>query len=365
MEFKSHLEIKSIDPGTGEFTGYLAVFGDVDSDSDVIRKGAFKVSLASKRLIPILWQHLIIEPIGVWTELREDDHGLFVKGKLAIDTDAGARAYSLLKMLMEAIQAKAFDPSGVFALSIGYKTIQFERVKGIRYLTEIKLFEGSFVTFSSNSQSNVIDVKAAGKTAEEKAALRVAEIKAMQNFKTALAAHELRKDLSNQRWMVDDAKDDSLDSIMGDATIDKTAKKAAARKTLHDAADAHADIVDQKIDAAPEVDPDEVNGGKDAGLTLEVKAQKKTMAAAIDAHLQGERKCMKAMDLMHQGSALHTKGIVLARQLSYAGIVSNDDKNALVEAGKAATLALEAAAKKVEEDAFVASLNFPRFKRAA
>lgn len=347
LEFKSILEIKSVDGAAGTFAGYLAVFGDVDSDNDNIVRGAFKVSLASKRLIPILWQHVITEPIGVWTELKEDDHGLLATGKLAIDTPEGARAYSLLKMLMES--AKVFDARGVFALSIGYKAVQFDRVKGVRFLKEIKLYEGSFVTFSANNESNVTSVKGT---------------KAMNTFKDALAAHELRKDLSNQRWMVEDAKDDSMDSIMSDETMDKEAKKKAARKALHDAADAHADIADQRIDALPQPDADDA-ASKAAGETLEVKAARKSMDSAISAHMEGERKCMKAMDLMHQSSALHTKGIVLARQLTYAGITSADDKTAAAAAGAKAAKAVTDA--KAAEDArelaeFTASLVNTRAK---
>jgi HK97 family phage prohead protease len=350
LEYKNatQLEIKSVDDGTGTFTGYLAVFGDVDSDKDTIVKGAFKVSLASKRLIPILWQHVIVEPIGVWTELKEDDHGLLVTGRLAIDTDAGARAYSLLKMLMES--AKQFDARGVFALSIGYKAVQFDRIKGVRHLKEIKLFEGSFVTFSSNSESNVTSVKG---------------IKAMNTFKETLAAHELRKDLSNQRWTVEDAKDDSMDSIMCDPGMDKEAKKKAARKTLHDAADAHADITDQKIDALPEVDEAADLKAADTD-TLEVKAAKKSLAGVISMHVEAARKCDQAMYKMHQGQALATKAIAAARMMDYAAINVGGDKTPPQPMGgkSAADLAAEvkAAADKVEHDAFIESLKTARAK---
>jgi len=350
MEFKNLLQVKSVDAATGEFTGYLAVFGNVDSDSDNICKGAFKVSLASKRLIPILWQHIINEPIGVWTELKEDDHGLLATGRLAIDTPTGARAYSLLKMMLEA--SLTFDASGVFALSIGYKAIQQDRVKGVRYLREIKLYEGSFVTLSSNSESNVTSVKGS---------------KAMNTFKDALAAHELRKDLSNQRWTVDDAKEDSMDSILNDPALDKPAKKKAARKTLHDAADAHADIADQKIDALPEPDADDAK--KNADETLEVKAAKKSLAGVIAMHEAAARKCDQAMYKMHQGQALATKAIATARMMDYAAINAGGDKTPAQPMGgkTAAELALDtkAAADLVESNALLASLKNTRAKIAA
>lgn len=433
MEYKSFaFELKGSNDATGDFEGYLAVFGNTDSDSDVVVKGAFKVSIASKRTIVILWQHIQTEPIGMFTELSEDDHGLFVKGKLAIATQQGDRAYKLLKM-------GALD-----GLSIGYITLQSDKVKGVRYIKECKLMEGSIVTFPANTEATVTDVKNAktkrvddedlppaafawvgdpskpatwklpihfstpAKSADHirdalsrfdqtqdipeaekpkvlariraaadshgiKAAPVAAETKQM-TFKEALAAHELRKDLSNQRWMVEDAKDDSMDSIMSDATMDKAAKKLAARKTLHDAADAHADIADQKIDALPEVDPDAVDGGKHAGDSIEVKAAKRALDDAVAAHMAGQRKCAGAMDQMHAAMRYHTKGIVLSRQLSYAGINSNDDKNdnpagkaaaEALAAKAAADLATKAAADKIESDDFMASLKLTQSKLAA
>ena len=37
-------------------------------------------------------------PIGVFDSIKEDEHGLMVKGRLALKTQAGAEAYELLKM---------------------------------------------------------------------------------------------------------------------------------------------------------------------------------------------------------------------------------------------------------------------------
>ena len=313
MEYKhvSKLEIKSVEASTGQFTGYLAVFGNVDSDGDVIVKGAFKVSLASKRLIPLLWQHTITEPIGIWIELAEDDHGLLVTGQLAMDTELGARNMSLVKMALDA--GKEFDASGVFALSIGNKAIQWDRQKGIRYLREVKLFEGSFVTLSSNPKSNITSVKG---------------LKAM-DFNTALAANLAQQEMSDQRWAIEDACSDALRSIMEDDSLDKPAKKKAALETLHQAADARAELYAKMIDAMVDGSDD----GKSGDEPPEVKAAKKAANDAIAMHMDANYKCMKAMNLLHEASALTTKGIVLARQLSYSGIAAGDDKTPPAPAG--------------------------------
>jgi hypothetical protein len=37
-------------------------------------------------------------PVGIWTDMDEDDTGLRLKGKLAVNTERGADAYALLKM---------------------------------------------------------------------------------------------------------------------------------------------------------------------------------------------------------------------------------------------------------------------------
>src|SRR5690606_33967522 len=67
-------EIKAVEDD-GLFSGYLAVFDEVDAYHEVIKQGAFKKSLAAwkkkKMMPPILWQHDTAQPIGVYTEMRE------------------------------------------------------------------------------------------------------------------------------------------------------------------------------------------------------------------------------------------------------------------------------------------------------
>ena len=83
------LTIKSVSD-SGEFEGYGSVFGVEDSYGDVVIRGAFAVSLAKwkekSRLPAMLWQHNMSEPIGIYTEMREDDVGLYVKGQYFTNT---------------------------------------------------------------------------------------------------------------------------------------------------------------------------------------------------------------------------------------------------------------------------------------
>src|SRR5690554_48363 len=95
------LTIKSVSDA-GEFEGYGSIFGVVDSYSDVVMPGAFEKSLKALqekgRQPALLWQHDTREPIGVYTEVREDEVGLYVKGRLLIDADPLAkRAHAHMK----------------------------------------------------------------------------------------------------------------------------------------------------------------------------------------------------------------------------------------------------------------------------
>lgn len=85
--FDTQMELKRLGE-TGCFEGYAAVFNVTDNVNDLILPGAFDASLQEAReegrLPPLLWQHDPAEPIGVWRELREDAHGLYVKGELFV-----------------------------------------------------------------------------------------------------------------------------------------------------------------------------------------------------------------------------------------------------------------------------------------
>ena len=106
IEVKSDLEIikayddEEEDKEYGRFEGYGSVFGNKDLGNDVIEKGAFSKSLRKRTAkgVKLLYQHKSDMPIGVFDEIKEDEHGLVVKGRLALKTQAGAEAYELLKM---------------------------------------------------------------------------------------------------------------------------------------------------------------------------------------------------------------------------------------------------------------------------
>jgi uncharacterized protein len=151
MQYKSiPLTLKSEPGEDGIFEGYASVFGVVDLGMDVVEKGAFTKSLGQRKA-KMLWQHDTAQPIGTWEDIHEDDHGLFVRGRLLPDVAKGREALALLK-------AGAID-----SMSIGYRTIEAEDAtaggRGVRKLTEVDLFEISLVTFPMLPDAKVTDVK--------------------------------------------------------------------------------------------------------------------------------------------------------------------------------------------------------------
>lgn len=151
--FDAPLEVKFLSE-TGVFEGYAAVFGVTDAVNDRIAHGAFAAALddikRGGRLPPLLWQHDPAQPIGAWREVREDAHGLWVKGELFVaDIPRAREAYRLLR------------ENVVTGLSIGYRTKQSHRdtESGVRVLTDIDLIEISMVTFPANAEARVRRVK--------------------------------------------------------------------------------------------------------------------------------------------------------------------------------------------------------------
>ncbi|MEQ9489509.1 MAG: HK97 family phage prohead protease [Alphaproteobacteria bacterium] len=136
---------------TGEFSGYGSVFDVVDSYGEKVAPGAFSETLRERgsKGIKMLWQHSAAEPIGTWTELREDEYGLFVKGQIELETRRGRDAHALLK-------SGALD-----GLSIGFvpKKSLVDEESGLVTLSEIDLWEISLVTFAANSAAMVQAVK--------------------------------------------------------------------------------------------------------------------------------------------------------------------------------------------------------------
>ena len=121
-------EIKNQRDDDGTFSGYGSVFGNVDSYGDTVAKGAFKKTIADTKSGAAPWPAFLMQhgadqnPIGILTDLSEDDNGLKLKGRLAIKTRRGLEAYNLLRMTPR---------PALNGLSIGYRAKEFEEVPDI------------------------------------------------------------------------------------------------------------------------------------------------------------------------------------------------------------------------------------------
>ena len=149
------------DEAKGMFSGYASIFGNKDLGNDVVVQGAFQKSIRAKgaRKIKMLFQHDTKEPIGVYTKVREDAQGLYVEGKLAMQTQKGREVYELMKM------------GAIDGLSVGYrvdaKGYSYDDRGKKRYLKQVDLMEISAVTFPMNPKARVNAVKAEERTVRD------------------------------------------------------------------------------------------------------------------------------------------------------------------------------------------------------
>jgi HK97 family phage prohead protease len=144
-------EMKSLNTA-GRFAGYASVFGVVDSQRDVVERGAFAEAVHTNgHDVKLLWQHDPKQPIGYIRVLKEDALGLYIEAQLLLNTTAGREAYELLKA------------GAVKGLSIGFTPIKHRMhpAKAVRHLEAVRLWEISLVTFPANAAANVTVVKTA------------------------------------------------------------------------------------------------------------------------------------------------------------------------------------------------------------
>ncbi len=154
--------IKDVDRRKGIITGYFAHFNSLDSDGDIILPGAFTKTIrergpnSSQPRIKHLRNHLVYEPIGVLTELKEDKAGL------AYESRPGTHfiGQDTIKMI----------ESGVITEhSFGFDTIRKEQKSDARYLIELLQWEGSSLTaWGANERTGVAMMKSMGKDAYAK-----------------------------------------------------------------------------------------------------------------------------------------------------------------------------------------------------
>jgi len=148
IQYKNYdSSIKDVDVENGIVTGYFSTFDSVDLDGDVMERGCFKKTISErgpsgKNEIKFLWQHDSWKPLGPISVLQEDFKGLYFEAKIS-DTSYGMDA---LKLYRDGV---------INQHSIGFQTIksieeQVAEDKEITRISEVKLWEGSAVTWGAN-----------------------------------------------------------------------------------------------------------------------------------------------------------------------------------------------------------------------
>ena len=150
----SKFTVKESNDDDRTIKGYASVFGNLDSDMDVIKKGAFNKSVKEwgpegKDRIKLVAQHDISRPVAKITILKEDSNGLYMEAKFGNHRD-GQDYYAMAK-------------DGIInEFSVGFVPVEKEdNEKGGYDISSIKLYEVSMVTIAANEEAVVTEVKEA------------------------------------------------------------------------------------------------------------------------------------------------------------------------------------------------------------
>ena len=149
--FSSQIEVK--DQSEGIVSGYIASFNTLDSDGDIFAPTAFNKSLSERgpkgtKQIKYLLDHDQKKAVGIFTELKADESGLYYEAKIG--------SHALGRDYLEMCKSQIISEH-----SVGFKTIKRDNTDK-RIITEAKLYEGSGLQFlGANSNTPLLSVKSA------------------------------------------------------------------------------------------------------------------------------------------------------------------------------------------------------------
>jgi HK97 family phage prohead protease len=140
------VEWKSTD-ASGELTGYMSVFGNLDQDGDVVLPGAFKKTFdgwnRAKTKLPLIADHQLSTDgvIGSVTHMAEDGYGAKIRARFS----SIAKAQDIRTRMIE---------GHLNGLSYTYAVIRSHRGlfegKSARFLDELRVFEATVSPFPVN-----------------------------------------------------------------------------------------------------------------------------------------------------------------------------------------------------------------------
>jgi len=144
----------------GEFVVYPSTFTRTpDAYGDVVAKGAFTDTLAawkeSGNVMPGFYGHRLDDPdynVAEATDMGEDDHGWWVKGRFDLDNPKANTVYKQVKGRRLSQLSFSFDclDAGPVELTDGQKANE---------LRKLQVYEFSFVPIGANQDTSVVAVK--------------------------------------------------------------------------------------------------------------------------------------------------------------------------------------------------------------
>lgn len=141
--FTSGATFKDADSKKGIVSGYFSRFDNVDSDGDIIRRGAFTKTInengpdSPNPRVKHLMNHNPSQPLGSLITLKEDATGLYYESQVG--------SHNLGQDFIKMVESNLITEH-----SIGFRTIKKSQLKqdgqDVYEIKEVKLFEGSSLT---------------------------------------------------------------------------------------------------------------------------------------------------------------------------------------------------------------------------
>lgn len=137
--------IEDVDIKSRTVTGYFSRFNNIDSDGDVLVKGAFEKTISergAKGLIPHILDH------DIHITLKQ-----LSKPKLYEKTDGGFFESTISDTTNGIDTLKLYRDGVINQHSFGFKITQKEQKQDARYIKSVLLYEISTVTLGANSET--------------------------------------------------------------------------------------------------------------------------------------------------------------------------------------------------------------------
>jgi Escherichia/Staphylococcus phage prohead protease len=147
--FESKAQVESEDSGIVH--AVVSVFGNVDSDRDILQKGAFTKSIEKAKgrgkYPPGVYMHDWSLPVAKTLDMWEAEDGLHVIGQFALYKQIGKDTFLDIKNGL------------ITEYSFGFKTVKDEQKEDGRHILDVEMYEWSPVLYGANSLTHTVGVK--------------------------------------------------------------------------------------------------------------------------------------------------------------------------------------------------------------